>query len=595
MAMGVIHDKLQAHQVPSIMAQSGLGFIDSCRFCCDLHEHSDSILGEEGSVKAKVDAQGQAFIEDFYNPFPHQKFLHRSTAKNLLGIGGNGSGKSFFLIGEAIYMASEYPGCNCLLIRRDYPELEKGLILDFKNTVPEDLYRYNDQKHVVTWCNGSKIFFGHLQNGSERTLSQYLSSAFPFIGIDELGQFSYNAYSFLSSRNRVNAGCQVNSDGYMPLTRMGAATNPLGPGYGWIKQLWIDKKPVSQLGELFQHKGKWYSRVTDKKLLENEDFRKHIEIIEGYSCICSYDPADYVFVHSTIMDNPAQVEKDPEYITKLAKLPPALKQKALYGDLNSIAGQYYSNFSYERHVLSLPRDSARIQWQSWQPIWMGIDWGLAHHTACYWFVRAQVQSALDMKWKSAIIMYRELVFNETGLKLGATKIHEAMPAEEVKRVRFIWLSPERFNRTADTDHTVAIEFGDYLHELGMPRPGRANDRRVDGAIFIYNLLEAEELYITESCPVFISALQTVVRDEKNLEDVLKTETQEDDCYDAGRYGLLSMLDPRHKPEELIHQEKLASIKDHTAKVFYAYEHMLKEEARNQPIRPRIVPRWMKDE
>ena len=183
---------------------------------------------------AQVNEKGELYVSSFYEPYPKQSVLHRSSCHNLLGIGGNGSGKSFFLLGEAIYIGLEYPGSMCLLLRRDYPELEKGLIKDFKDTVPEDIYRYNDQKHIVTWFNGSTLFFGHLQNGSEKTLSQYLSSAFVWIGIDELGQFSYSAYSFLSSRNRINKACQPNQQtGRMPIPRMGGATNPLGPGYAW--------------------------------------------------------------------------------------------------------------------------------------------------------------------------------------------------------------------------------------------------------------------------------------------------------------------------------------------------------------------------
>src|ERR1700685_1943478 len=102
-----------------------------------------------------------------------QRQLRTNSSRTHFAIGGNGSGKSAFLLGESLYVAFEYPGSSCLLLRRDFPELEKGLILDFKAMVPGELYRYNDQKHVVTFPNentsgsDSHIFFGHLQNGSE--------------------------------------------------------------------------------------------------------------------------------------------------------------------------------------------------------------------------------------------------------------------------------------------------------------------------------------------------------------------------------------------------------------------------------------------
>ena len=74
--------------------------------------------------------------DSFYAPYPKQEALHTSPATNLLGIGGNGSGKSAFLLGEAIYICLEFPGADCLLVRKNWKELEKGLILDLKNTLP---------------------------------------------------------------------------------------------------------------------------------------------------------------------------------------------------------------------------------------------------------------------------------------------------------------------------------------------------------------------------------------------------------------------------------------------------------------------------
>jgi len=519
-----------------------------------------------------LDAEGALHVDSFYLPFPKQAQIHTSPARNLLSIGGNGSGKSFCLLGEALYNCLEYPGSNSLLLRRDYPELEKGLILDFKNTVPKEIFRYNDQKHIVTFYNGSKLFFGHLQNQSEKSLSQYLSSAFIFIGIDELGQFSYEAWDFLSSRNRVNSGCKVNAQGRMPYCRMAGATNPLGPGYGWIKRLWIDHKPVIQLGEVRLGKDGIYYRST-----------------HGGE-VPVFNPKDWFYVHSTVLDNPRQIEKDPEYISKLMRLAPALMQKALYGDLNSISGQYFSNFSYERHILSLPRDRERIEWQSWQPRWISLDWGLAHHTAVYWHTRAPVKN-LEGVPQTKVVTYRELVVNETNSRDLGKLIAAATPEDERKMIRFAFLSPERFNRVGDTQHTIADEIGGALKANGLPLCSRANDRRVDGAVFMYNLLDSGEWMILDSCPQLIESLESRVRDEKNLEDVLKLDDLGDDCYDGARYGLLSMLAERGKPDDVKLKEKLATIPDHTSRMIYAYEQKLKQDAKQSAIKPKIMPRW----
>jgi phage terminase large subunit len=519
---------------------------------------------------------GAANIWEWYDPLPKQNILHTSPANNLLAIGGGGSGKSMFGLGEALYVCAQYPGAHCLLLRRDFPELEKGLILDFKSTVPKEFYKYNDSKHIATFKhNDSKIFFGHLQNASEKTLSQYLSSAFVWIFIDEMGQFSYEAYDFLHFRNRVNKECKPDFEGHMPIPRMGGGTNPLGPGYGWIKTVWVDHKPVSQLGKVTKYRdGRYYA-------------------VHNGRAECVFDPFDHVYVHSTILDNPIQMRKDPDYINKLMRLAPALRKKALDGDLNSVAGQFFSNFSYERHVMSLPRDHELIKWETWQPVWIGMDWGLAHHSSIYWFTRAKVFRLNG--WRDVVVCYRELVVNETAHEALVALAVSKMNPQEISRTKAIFLSPERFARHGDPDpsKTIGAQMAEKFHELGLPRCIPAINSRVDGAVFCYNLLETGDfVLLEEECPYLKRTLEIVVRDPVTLEDVQKVDSIEDDCYDGWRYGLVSYLNEKKKPKELIDQERIAAVEDPTARMMLAYQIRLQNEKRAKGTKPRYNPRWM---
>lgn len=544
-----------------------------------------------------LEPDGSIDVESFYEPLPKQHALHISPAKYLLGIGGNYSGKSLFLIGEATMVALEYPRSFSLLLRKNFPELEKGLIQDFLNTVPPELYKYNSSKHIVTWFNGSKTFFGHCKTGSEKDLSQYLSSAFVWIGIDELGQFSFEAWNFLALRNRVNKGCQPNSQGFMPFCRMGAATNPMGPHYGWIRKAWIDKKPVSQLGQVYEREGKWYQETHGGE-------------------VCVYDPSEYHFEHSTILDNPYALERDPDAINKLLRAAPALRQKALYGDLNAVAGTYFSNFTRGRCVLDLLADRDRIRWESWQPVWFSIDWGLGHACVVYWHRRAKVRTLLPdlqgkFSWRNAVVTYREMIVNGPG-NLGnevnhrelCKMIHERSAIEmrdnpdfgdERSMMKYCFLSPERFpkeGRRVQSTHAISTEIGEELKALGLPRPTKANDQRVAGAVFMYNLIDADEYYVTTNCEELINSLETRVRDEDNLEDVLKVNEIGDDCYDSSRYGLLSMLGTKAKPQEIRDQEELEAIKDPVARRIRAYEQWLRsqKDASTGSFKPRYTSR-----
>ena len=105
---------------------------------------------------AGEDETEDARWKKWYEPFPRQLEFWRSKAKYRLFGGAAGPGKTKALLWEAIKHAEDYPGCDTLLLRRTYPELESSLIAQFRRDVPRDWYvSYNEAKHVVTWNSGS--------------------------------------------------------------------------------------------------------------------------------------------------------------------------------------------------------------------------------------------------------------------------------------------------------------------------------------------------------------------------------------------------------------------------------------------------------
>ncbi len=476
-------------------------------------------------------------LADFYDPLPKQRQFHyaRWAHRFRLMTGGAGSGKSLALLWEAITLGLLYPGSQHLLLRKNYPELEKGLIRDLHSSVPAAIYKWNDQKHTATLTNGSIIFFGHCE--SERDLAEYLSAAFVFIGFDEMGQFSFEAWDFLMSRNRVNLGCKPDSKGIMPLPGMAGATNPFGLGWAWIKSLFVDKKPVPQLG-----KG------------------------------ANYDPNEYTFVHSTVLDNKHQLERDPGYVQRLQSMSVAKRKMFLEGDLNSLEGSYFSNFQYEQHVIDVLADAERIQWQPWQPCWGGLDWGIAHFAVFLWFTRALIRR-LDGSRKLAIVCYREMCVNETDINDVAKLVkectsgaHYGSAEAEIKKVRRVFVSHELFARRASPrpDQTIAAELSRALVGLGLPACERASgsashQERIDGAALIRNHLTTGDIYFTSNCEQLIRAIPLLARDDKDKEDVAKTSGIEDDLFDALKHGTLSLLHGEQRPKEDIVREQAQSI------------------------------------
>src|SRR5215472_16500991 len=179
-----------------------------------------------------------------YEDSPPQRRFHESNARYRLFGGAAGPGKTTALLWEAIQRALEVDGCDTLLLRRTYPELESSLLTYFRRDVPRSAYKsYNESKHVVTWKNGSTTRFGHCRN--ENDVYRYQGAEFLFIGIDELTHFTLKQWQFLSSRNRCPIKCYSRGKNARKPVKpgMAGATNPGNVGHAWVKALWVDKVP----------------------------------------------------------------------------------------------------------------------------------------------------------------------------------------------------------------------------------------------------------------------------------------------------------------------------------------------------------------
>ncbi len=460
------------------------------------------------SAKAAKQSKLAPRLTDLYDPFPRQREFHEARAKYRLFGGAAGPGKTKALLWEAIFQAHRHSGVDTLLLRRTYPELESSLLAYFRRDVPKQFYRkYNESKHVVTWLNGSTTRFGYCR--SENDVYQYQGAEFAFIGIDELTHFTLKQWQFLTSRNR----CPVK--GSRPC--MAAATNPGNIGHAWVKALWVDHVPPS-----------------------------------GYDRPEIYNPRDYDFIRAYIADNPIYAN-DSDYHRTLEALPEHLRRAFLEGDWNVFAGQYFDIFDVGRHT-ARPEE---LRLEPWYPRWISIDWGFQHNSAVYWHCAipasqrsSNSRSARNTNTSSLapdpslaslgrddnpcrIVTYREFVQNGLSPRMLAQAIAERTGRE---RISEIFLSPDAFaHRTAES--SIAEQLGDVLVTNGLPRPTPADDDRIGGWQYMYQLLESDTWVITENCNKLIEGIPLLVRDNQRVEDIRKVDG--DDAADAARYGLVS--------------------------------------------------------
>lgn len=491
----------------------------------------------EASLAAKREVQQVDMTK--WQHIPKIKQLIDSPAPRKLAVGGTGSGKSAGVLYHIVVdYCLRWSKCDVLCLRKTFPDLERGLISDFKTYIDERIYKFNESKKVATLVNGSRIFFSHLASGNERDLLGYQGSSFPAIFIDECGQFSLDAFNFLQSRNRVNPGCEPDANGRFPVPCIYAATNPVGPFFSEYRKAFRDKSPISPPeGAKRDKNGRWW-------------------VPEAGEWRLIFNPEEWFYVHSTVLDNPHMLAKDPAIYDRLNALPEDMRQKMLFGSMDAISGQFYDCFSPSKHVINLRKNPDAIKWQQWQPIWIGFDWGRAHAAAIIWMTLADVKT-LDGSYKQKVVVYRECVLKgRTGRQLGEQLI--TLTGKE--KLSAIYFSHEQFAKKWDK-HSPAEELSEQLRLASLPSVSRGTQDRVGRASFLYEKLAAGELVILDSCPEVIAAIPAAVRNDKKLEDVLKVPTDADDVYDALSIGLFGQLGARKKPEALKTKERIEAIAD----------------------------------
>lgn len=473
----------------------------------------------------------------------------------------------------------KWKNCNLLVLRRTFKELESGAIADFKTFMPKELYDYDQTKHVATLKNGSRVVFGHCQNNKDRDIEQYLGQAYPAILVDECGQFSPDAWMMLYSRNIVNAGCERDEAGNLPIPAIVGCTNPLGPHYEYYRTLFVQKEPWNPSEEAKRDPvdGTWW-------IQEAGDWAK------------IYDPTKYAYQRSTVMDNPELLARDPGIIARLMSMPKAKRDKVLYGYDGAVEGQYFDCFDPTYHVINLREDQEAVIWQDYQPCWGGEDWGMQHANATYLFTKAMVRDSVGENYRLKTVCFQEIVV--TGGKtmdelasIISAKAH--LPNGKAIKLKAIYFSHEKFNRQMDSK-TPADEYSRALKKVGLPPVTSATRDRIGSASLMYNAIKKGELVILDTCKEIILAIPSLMRNPDLMDDVLKVDAKGDDCYDGFRYGLYGELAAKKQPVAVAEKERIDKLKKSDPLAAHFLKMKLDAEAANRTssFKPPDQPVWM---
>ncbi|MBO4848668.1 MAG: phage terminase large subunit [Clostridia bacterium] len=407
-------------------------------------------------------------------PNPRQREFFLSRARHTAYGGARGGGKSWAMRRKLVLLAANYDGLNILLLRRTLPELRENHILPLL----KELYGfadYNATEHVFDFPNGSRIKLGYCDSLAD--VYQYQGQEYAVIGMEEATHFTEEQQQFLATCNRTAV------PGFSP--RMYYTCNPGNVGHAWVKRLFIDRQ-----------------------------FRE------------DEDPDDYAFIPARVWDNKVLLTADPGYVKQLMALPEELRRAHLDGDWDVHAGQYFREFSRQRHVVApyaIPDYYRRFR---------SMDWGYNDPCCVLWH-------AVDPEGR--VVTYRELYVRETRPDEVARMVKDMTGDEQIA---YTVASPDLWqNRGAMLAAKGGFE-GETLAELFM-KSGLgmipADSSRVAGWQRVRDYLAPQadgepRWKCFSDCANLIRTLPALQYDERNREDAADGE---DHAPEALRYGLMS--------------------------------------------------------
>jgi len=486
-----------------------------------------------------------------------------------IGFGGaRGGAKSGGGRRAILYRRMKYDGSTGLILRRTYTDLYKSHISKLFEEFPGLQAGWRESHKELRLGNDSKLWFGSAEH--EGDMTAFYSAEFGDVLVDEAQDFSQGELERLEGSNRSVSCPQMMSK--MTYTFMpGFSESGIPPrGLSYLKRVFIENR------------------------LEPSEKKKSWKFIQAYAwdnvewCRRELDrdhiDADIYYSWTDLERREYFLQSD--YGMKLqAMTDEKLRDAWLFGSWDVFIGQYFPNFSRDRHVIT--KDQRLEKQRPWHRRWLSADWGFDHPHTCY-------KHSIDEFGR--VITWGEMWGRQVSEQDMGKRITESCVGERFVAFPFSWDAGRQSPRSnRKTPRSIISLVNDALGP-GIPKafPADASPgSRISRARLTSQMLDSGHWLISEDCPRLIETMPTLLRDTTNTEDIRKVDWVDnhigDDCYDGASMGLQFMCGASFKPAELRLREQAMAIEDETERFFFLYKESMK--MREAEKRERTIPSW----
>jgi len=416
----------------------------------------------------------------------------RPDGPTAIGYGGaRGGGKSHWMLSQlGADDCQRVAGLKCLLLRKvgkanleAFEDLRRRLFA----RLPHEFSAF---RGILTFANGSRIIAGHFQN--EKDIDAYLGLEYDCIGVEEASQLTSRKFQDISTC------CRSSKPNWRP--RIYTTTNPGGVGHAWYRKRFV------------------------QPMLERRETETR-------------------FIPARVGDN---AFNNPEYRRILEGLTGWQRRAWLDGDWDIAAGQFFTQFRRDIHVVEDFDDTRAVEW------FCAFDYGHVHYTVCLLgcrdgdgntFVVDEHAERLWLPQRHAAAIKAMLARHKVGdrsLELGDLKRFVAGADVFSRQSDGATIAAQYARhgitlRPANTDRVNGwAEVMQGLGEVAGP-PAQHGDGESEGGVIV-----KPTLFIHKRCGRLIETLPTLQHDPNRPEDVLKVDADEegvggDDCADCLRY------------------------------------------------------------